>query len=89
MRKKDAEGYLRYEASVPFLIPIPNIISKFVTAPMRMLIKKNHPENGKELLVTFLVYVIILILLSLPFVTLNWPSGVGWSNWPAYIPGTL
>jgi len=88
MRKEDRERYLQYTASAPFMFPIPSFVATLTTSPIRLLLKKNRPETGKELLVTFAVYAVLLILLSLPFVLLDWPHGIGWSNWPGYIPGT-
>jgi protein-S-isoprenylcysteine O-methyltransferase Ste14 len=89
MSKRDKEGYLKYKASAPFLFHIPSSISRLITLPIRVLLKKNQPETGKELIVTFVVYVVILILLSLPFTLLHWPPGLGWSDWPAYMLNTI
>lgn len=88
MRKVDSEGYSKYKAGAPFMFPIPKSLATFITFPIRIMLKKNQPETGKELLATFAVYTVTLILLSLPFVLLDWPSGIGWSSWPGYIPGT-
>ena len=87
MRKEDSNGYLQYTASAPFMFPIPGFVATLITSPIRLLLKKNRPETGKELLATFAVYAALLILLSLPFVLLDWPDGLGWSDWPGYIPG--
>lgn len=87
MRKEDSERYLQYTASAPFMFRIPKFVSTVITFPIRLLLKKNRPETGKELLATFAVYATLLILLSLPFVLLDWPQGIGWSGWPGYIPG--
>jgi protein-S-isoprenylcysteine O-methyltransferase Ste14 len=89
MRKEDSERYSQYAASAPFMFPIPRFVSAAITFPMRLLLKKDRPETGKELLAMFAVYAALLILLSLPFVLLDWPPGIGWSNWPGYMPGTL
>jgi protein-S-isoprenylcysteine O-methyltransferase Ste14 len=89
MRKEDSERYLQYTASAPFMFRIPKFVSTAVTAPMRLVLKKDRPETGKELLATFAVYATILILLSLPFVLLDWPQGIGWSGWPGYAPALL
>jgi len=92
MRKEDSERYLEYAASAPFMFRIPKFISTAITFPMRLLLKKNRPETGKELVATFAVYATLLILLSLPFVLLDWPPGIGWSDWPGYmpvVPGTV
>jgi protein-S-isoprenylcysteine O-methyltransferase Ste14 len=89
MRKEDSERYSQYTASAPFMFRIPKFVSTAITFPMRLLLKKDRPETGKELLATFAVYATSLILLSLPFVLLDWPQGIGWSGWPGYLPGTL
>jgi len=89
MRKEDSERYLQYTASAPFMFRIPKFVSTVITFPIRLLLKKNRPETGKELVATFAVYATLLILLSLPFVLLDWPKGIGWSGWPGYMPGIL
>jgi len=89
MRKEDSERYLQYTAGAPFMFPIPRFVSTAITFPMRLVLKKDWPETGKELVATFAVYATLLILLSLPFVLLDWPQGIGWSGWPGYMPGTF
>jgi protein-S-isoprenylcysteine O-methyltransferase Ste14 len=89
MRKEDSERYLHYTAGAPFMFPIPKFVSTAITFPMRLVLKKDRPETGKELVATFAVYAALLILLSLPFVLLDWPQGIGWSAWPGYMPGTF
>jgi protein-S-isoprenylcysteine O-methyltransferase Ste14 len=89
MRKEDSERYLQYTASAPFMFPIPKFVSTLITFPIRLLLKKNRPETGKELVATFAVYATLLILLSSPFVLLDWPQGIGWSDWPGYMPVIL
>jgi len=39
-------------------------------------------EKGKEIVLAFAVYLVILVLLSVPFVVLDWPPGLGWFEWP-------
>ena len=89
MRKEDSERYLQYAAGAPFMFPIPKFVSAAIAFPMRLVLKKDRPETGKELLAAFAVYAALLILLSLPFVLLDWPQGIGWSAWPGYVPGTF
>lgn len=87
MKKEDSERYLQYTASAPFMFPIPKLVSNALSLPVRLLIKKDRPETGKELVATFAVYTTLLVLLSSPFVLLDYPPGVGWSGWPGFIPG--
>jgi protein-S-isoprenylcysteine O-methyltransferase Ste14 len=70
MVKLYGESYSRYRESSPFMLPLPKFISSAVTAPIRILFKSNLPKNGKEIVSTFAVYIIIFILLSLPFLLL-------------------
>ncbi|MDH5704233.1 MAG: DUF1295 domain-containing protein [Aigarchaeota archaeon] len=82
MTERYGEDYTKYRDSTPFMFPLPNFVSSIVTLPIRILLKKDRPENGKEIIVTFLVYAAILVLLSLPFVILNWPPFLGWTEFP-------
>lgn len=70
MVKLYGKSYSRYRESSPFMLPLPKFISSAVTAPIRILFKSNLPKNGKEIVSAFAVYIIILILLSLPFLLL-------------------
>ena len=67
--------------SLSWLLSSLALICVAVTAPLRLLLRKDRPENRWELL-TFVVYAAILVSLSLPFVLLDWPPGRGWMDWP-------
>jgi len=67
MTKKANESYLAYRRSTPFMLPLPKFIEKVITAPHRMLLKKDRPTSGREVLVVLGVCSAILILLSLLF----------------------
>ncbi len=82
MNKRDAVVYLKYKESAPFMFSVPKFVSSLVTAPIRILFGKKQPENRKEIIGTFLVYCLIFIALSLPFVLLNWPPDHQWWKWP-------
>jgi len=86
MSKERGEEYAEYRSSAPFMLPLPKVVSTVTSAPMRFLLKKDRPENGRDLVITFLVYAAILMVLSLPFVLLNWPPHLGWSDWPRLSP---
>ena len=81
MTRRYGQEYLEYRSSAPFMIPLPKIVSSAVTAPIRILYKKDLPETPKGVAYTFLVYSAILVALSLPFLLLNWPPGLGWYSW--------
>ena len=67
MTKKANESYLAYRRSTPFMLPLPKFVEKVITAPHRILLKKDRPTIGKEVLVVLGVCTAILILLSLLF----------------------
>ncbi len=81
MSKKDTDSYLKYKESAPFLFPLPKFVTSLVTAPFKIMFGKAQPQNKKEIIATFVVYYSIFVLLSLPFVLLNWPPGEWW-RWP-------
>jgi protein-S-isoprenylcysteine O-methyltransferase Ste14 len=87
MRKEDSERYSQYTARVPFMFHLPKFVSTVVAAPVRFALRKDRPETGKELVATFAVYATLLILLSSPFILLDFPPGIGWSGWPGFIAG--
>lgn len=82
MANKLGEIYIEYRVKVPFLIPIPKAISNIIGLPVKLIIKKSYPENLKEIFYTLIIYLIILVLSSLPFLLLNWPPCYGWASWP-------
>jgi len=82
MTKRHGEEYLKYQRRVPFVLPLPGFISSVITAPIRVRFKKDLPQTGKEIGYALLVYSLILVMLSLPFLLLGWPPGFGWNVWP-------
>ena len=82
MARAHGEAYTSYRDRTPFLFPLPKPVSTAISLPMRALLKQDRPENGAQVLVVFLAYAAILVLLSLPFVALKWPSSMGWMEWP-------
>ena len=67
------KSYSRYRESSPFMLPLPRVLSKIFTAPNRLLLKKDFPGRGREVLYTFIIYGIILVLLSIVILVLTSP----------------
>ena len=91
MSRADKEAYLKYREGAPFMFPIPRLLVSAVTFPVRVLFKRSHPENRKEVIGTFAAYALILLSLSGVFLTIWHPrqdSGQNWYLWPfGYPPG--
>ena len=71
MIKQADEQYLEYRRNTPFMLPLPWYLSKLLTVPNRLLLKKDFPESGREVLYNFIIYCTILILLSILTQQLN------------------
>lgn len=67
MIKKYGEKYVGYRDNTPFMLPLPKQLSALITTPIRALLKKNWPENRKEIAYVIMVYGTALVLLSLPW----------------------
>lgn len=76
MIKQADEQYLEYRRNTPFMLPLPRFLSKMLTAPNRILLKKDFPESGREILYTFVIYCVILVLLSILTHQLNLFEGM-------------
>lgn len=84
MSQERGAEYEQYRESVPFMFPLPKLAFRVITAPLRLLLRKDRPESGREVAITFVVYAAILVVLSLPFALFNWPSRYGWCDWPPW-----
>jgi protein-S-isoprenylcysteine O-methyltransferase Ste14 len=82
MRRQHGTEYEQYRARAPFMLPLPGTLSRAISAPFRLIRRKGAPETGWDLVWVFLIYLAILMLLSLPFVLLEWPPAGGWRQWP-------
>ena len=67
MKEKFPEKYPKYQKRTSFLIPIPKFIQSIITLPIRLLFKKELPENRKEILFLLFFYGVLIILISLLF----------------------
>lgn len=68
MTRRYGEKYERYHREAPFLLPLPRVVSKLLSAPARMILKKDYLENRKEATYLILIYAAVLILLSVPWI---------------------
>ncbi len=82
-------GYHDYRSRIPFLLPLPSSVSRVISWPQRLVLRKERPESGWEVFIVLLVYTGILVLLSLPFVLFHWPPDTGWFRFPFNAPPFL
>jgi len=73
MAKLFGKSYLEYRKNSPFMLPLPKALSRLLTWPNRLLLKKDFPEKRREVLYTFLIYFAILVLLSAVVVVSTYP----------------
>ncbi|MFX1283136.1 MAG: methyltransferase family protein [Promethearchaeota archaeon] len=70
MIRQHTEEYITWRERTPFLVPLLQRISSLITYPMRKVIKKEWPENNKDIIVVLLIYGGIVVLLSLPLLNI-------------------
>jgi protein-S-isoprenylcysteine O-methyltransferase Ste14 len=70
MRREHGQEYERYSREAPFMLPIPRSVTRAISVPFRLLVRKERPETGLDLVWTFVIYLAVTALLSLPFILL-------------------
>jgi len=81
MMGSHSESYNEYKSRTPFMLPLPRFIQNLAIAPYKIIVNKGITEKGVVLLL-FILYFVILVLLSLPFYLLDYLPGLGWMTWP-------
>lgn len=71
MVEKYGLEYTTYRDTTPFLFPLPRQISHILSIPIRYIFKKDRLESGREIAVVAIFYLVILIVLSVPFAILH------------------
>jgi protein-S-isoprenylcysteine O-methyltransferase Ste14 len=82
MRRDHPEEYDGYASRAPFMLPLPRFLSRLISAPFRLLLRKEWPTTRWDLVWTFVIYLAVVALLSLPFILFDWPPDSGWMHWP-------
>jgi hypothetical protein len=93
MRRVRGEEYEAYVRRTPFMLPLPRVLRRGIACPLQLVLRKEHPESGTDVAVVVGAYLVILMLLSVPFVVLDWPPGghlagshTGWWSFPFNVP---
>jgi protein-S-isoprenylcysteine O-methyltransferase Ste14 len=82
MRRRPGSEYERYSSRAPFMVPLPSPLAAAISAPFRLIRRKERPETGWDLASVFAIYLVAICLLSLPFVLCGWPADGTWVTWP-------
>jgi hypothetical protein len=83
MDREYNQKYANYRSQAPFLFPLPAFLVRIISIPFKYILRKHKLQTRWDLLWVFLIYLGLVMVLSLPFVLLEWPPG-GWMNWPFY-----
>lgn len=84
MRREHGEEYEQYQAGAPFMLPLPKLVSRVLSAPFLLVLRKARPENRWDVVWTFFIYLAMVGLMSMPFILFGWPPGRGWMDWPGF-----
>jgi protein-S-isoprenylcysteine O-methyltransferase Ste14 len=82
MGREHGSEYERYRTSAAFMLPLPGLFSQLLAMPFKLILRKDRPEKGWDLLWAFVIYLGVVMMFSLPFILFNWPAGGSWSDWP-------
>ena len=64
MRRKQGEKYDAFCRQTPFLFPLPNIVAKIFTAPLKVIFRKDSFERKKEIIFVLIFYTIVCMTIS-------------------------
>lgn len=77
MMRQRGEEYEHYRQSAPFMLPLPGFVSRAISAPFRFLLRKEWPDRSQDSVWTFLIYLAVIVLLSLPIILIDVPLTLG------------
>lgn len=64
MRRIQGEAYESYCRRTSFLLPLPRIVSKIFSAPLRFIFKKEYPERKREVFTMLALYTVFSLVIS-------------------------
>ena len=71
MRRQHGAEYESYSNRAPFMLPLPGSLSRAISAPFRLITRKERPETGWDLVWVFGLYLGLGALASLPFLVMG------------------
>jgi protein-S-isoprenylcysteine O-methyltransferase Ste14 len=82
MRREQGESYAAWARRTPFLLPLPRWLAAAIGAPMRLLLRRQRPETGRQVAMVVALYAALLVLASVPFLVFDWPPATGLYGFP-------
>ncbi len=64
MRRRHGEAYETYRRSAPFLFPVPRVVSRLFSSPIRALFGTERPERTREVVAIVAFYTVLLVSVS-------------------------
>ncbi len=66
MSRERGEEYESYRRQTPFMLPLGRFVSSIISAPMRLILRKQFPERKREIAAVLALYTVILVMFSAP-----------------------
>jgi protein-S-isoprenylcysteine O-methyltransferase Ste14 len=88
MAERAGPAWQAYRDRTPFLLPVPAVVGRLASLPIRLVCGRPQPESGRQILAAFLACLGVAIVLSIPFAVLAWPPA-GWWAWPTFAPPVI
>jgi protein-S-isoprenylcysteine O-methyltransferase Ste14 len=67
MRRRHGEAYEAYRKSAPFLLPLPDVVTRIFTAPLRVIFRKELVDRRREVIVLVGTWTVLLMAVSAIF----------------------
>ncbi len=64
MQKEHGESYTSFRNKTPFLFPFPRFIRKLFSLPLKIIFKKEYPDQKREILSVIAFYTFLCLLIS-------------------------
>ncbi|MBD3180682.1 DUF1295 domain-containing protein [Candidatus Poribacteria bacterium] len=76
MKRKWGEEYELYRRKTPFMFPLPSFISRIISAPMRLILRKENPIRKRKTAAVTLFYTALIMVISVLYINIKSPSGI-------------
>ncbi|MFC1724741.1 HEAT repeat domain-containing protein [candidate division KSB1 bacterium] len=85
MKKQHGDEYEAYCRKTPFLLPLPVVVSRIFSAPLRFMFKRDYPGRKREIAAVLTFYTVSLMILSALFGGFTSPAKIKRSIFPEYV----